>query len=239
LRTLVLGKIGGYGTDTTFRLLADNMPALRELKFSVLHQPPQDGFIELVSRLRSLSLSGCRRPWDSVHDAGGWPLTLPNLEGLTWPADDALDAVAVALLRRAVFLRAAHVSYASALVAIAAGPVADDGDPNLCAPLSSVRALTLTEVVDDATSLATTLAASSRVSALTLQWGGTAPELCDLLRAVASAAPSGAEEAAPGYRVRRVDLKLDCDVAVFESQAAEECILALFPRTRSFHIHPP
>jgi hypothetical protein len=97
---------------------------LRDLEFHIVGQPSQGGFIELASRLRSLFLRAVSRPWDSVHYASEWPLTLPNLEELRWWADDGVDAVALAILRRAVSLRAADVSHASALAAIAAGPVA-------------------------------------------------------------------------------------------------------------------
>jgi hypothetical protein len=237
LRTLVLSKISGDGTDTTFRLLADNVPELCELEFSVLDQLSQDGFIEVVSRLRSLSLSGIRRPWDLVHDAGEWPRTLPKLEELSWSAGQGADAVAVALLRRAVPLRAAHVTHASALAAIAAGPVASDGgrvgDPTMHAPLSTVQTLTLAAVVNDAESLATTLAASPRVSALKLQWGGTAPsELWDLLREVSSAAPPGEESAAGRRGVRRVHLEVSRTIPGFDPEAAARCVHALFPQAR-------
>jgi hypothetical protein len=92
----------------------------------------------------------------------------------------------------------------------------------MCAPLSNVQALTLAEVANDPVSLAATLAASPFASVIQLQWSGTAHELWDLLSAVA---PPGDEEEAGGWpRVRRINLKLDCDVAVFDSEAAEECV---------------
>jgi hypothetical protein len=146
LRTLVLGTIDrGRGMDVTFRLLADNMPALRELHFYISRQPSQDGFIELVSRLQSLSLIARGQPWDVVHDASAWPLMLPNLKELMWStgAENA-DPVAVAVLRRAVSLRAADVSHASALAAIAAGShaIAVDCNVDPCmhyAPLANLQ----------------------------------------------------------------------------------------------------
>jgi hypothetical protein len=101
------------------------------------------------------------------------------------------------------------------------------------APLSTVQTLTLAAVVNDAESLATTLAASPRVSALKLQWGGTAPsELWDLLREVSSAAPPG-EESAAGWRgVRRVHLEVSRTIAGFDPEAAARCVHALFPQAR-------
>jgi hypothetical protein len=51
LHTLKLTDLTPSGTNnTTFRLFADTMPALRELEFFILDQPPsQDGFIDLLS----------------------------------------------------------------------------------------------------------------------------------------------------------------------------------------------
>jgi hypothetical protein len=59
LHTLQLNDLVGTGANNTmFRLLADNMPVLRELKFFTPGAPPsQDGFIELVARLRYLTLN--------------------------------------------------------------------------------------------------------------------------------------------------------------------------------------
>jgi voltage-gated potassium channel Kch len=237
LHTLVLGKIDGDGTDTTFRLLADNMPALRDLEFFILDQPSQDGFIELVSRLRSLSLRACSRPWDSVHHTDVWPLTLPNLEELLWWADGGVDAVAVAVLRRAVSLRAADVSHASALAAIAAaaGPVTglgSNGDPHIFAPLSNVHRLALTAIVDDPAGLVTTLAAPSRVSAVRLRWSGYTSELWDFLRAVASVSPPGDAAAEARRRVRRVYFEVGHAMAAPDPEVAARCVRALFPRVR-------
>jgi hypothetical protein len=227
LHTLNLTDVGGDDTDTTFRLLADNMPALRELQLYVFGEPSQDGFIELVSRLRSLTLYANGSPWDSVKNASAWPLTLPSLRELLWWSGDGVDAVAVAVLRRGVSLRAIHVSHASALAAIASGPV------GMHAPLSNVRALTLAAVANDPVSLATTLAASPRASAIKLRWRNSAPGLWDLLHAVASAA-SG-EEAAGRRRVRRVRLDVDeVDelLTAPEPEAAARCLRALFPHAR-------
>jgi hypothetical protein len=220
-----------------FRLLADNMPALRELEFFTPGPPPsQDGFIELVSRLRSLTLNtGC--PWDCVSDAGAWPRTLPTLEELVWLAGEGADAVAVALLRRAVSLRAVHVSHASALAVIAAGPVAsvnNVGDPRAHAPLSNVQRLTLVAVATDAASLATTLAASPFASLIQLQWSTSAPLLSQVLELLpAAASASSGEKGGPGWRrVRRVRL----DMAYFSVAPnivdAARCVRTLFPRAR-------
>jgi hypothetical protein len=173
LHTLKLTQVRPDATAATFRLLADNMTALRKLEYLTLgQQPSQDGFIELVSRLRSLTVLA-KESWASVSDPDAWPLTLPNLEEVEWCTDDGVDPVAVAVVRRAVALRAAHVSHASALAAIAAGPVAgvgSTGDPRTYAPLAkyaplaNVQPLTLSAVATDAASLSTTLAATPRVS---------------------------------------------------------------------------
>jgi hypothetical protein len=245
LHSLVLRHIGGDGTDVTFRLLADNMPALRELEFYARHQPSQDGFIELVSRLRSLFVRARLHPWDSVHYASAWPLTLPNLETLRWWGDgnDVDDAVAVAILRRAVGLRAADVSHASALAAIAAGPVASIDScggaiipplPScMSAPLSNVKTLTLTAVANDPVSLAATRAASPRVSALTLRWNGTAPRLWSLLRTTAAASAVSGADGTRWHRVRRVDFDVDSSVIIAApNPEAPQCVRALFPRAR-------
>jgi hypothetical protein len=228
LHTLALSQVG---RDITFRLLADNMPALRELEFHIEGEPSQDGFIELVSRLRSLSLRAGRRPWDSVERARAWPLVLPNLELLLWWADGMADAVAVAVLRRAVSLRAVDVSHASALAAIAAGPVAavDIGDPCVFAPLANVQTLTLHAVDTDAASLATALAAAPRASTMQLRWSRFGHRLWDFLRAVASAVPPDAGL----HRVRRVRLQaIFCDRHKPDPKVAAPCIRVLFPRAR-------
>jgi hypothetical protein len=234
LHTLKLTDMDDGDTDATFRLLADNMPALRELDFFILDQFSQDGFIEVVSRLRSLTL-GNGSPWGSVHDPGAWPLTLPNLEELVWWVDDGMDAViAVAILRRAVSLRAVQVSHASAVAAIAAGPVGGVGDPGICAPLSNVQTLTLTGAANDAAGLAKIVAASPRASAVRLRWTGSAPELpwlWDLFHAAASAAPG--EGAAGWRRVRRVRLEMDPSRwTTPDPTEAARCVRALFPRAR-------
>jgi hypothetical protein len=235
LHTLKLNDLIGSGTpSTTFRLLADNMPALRELEIFTPGEPPsQDGFIELVSRLRSLTLSK-GGPYASVTHQCAWPATLPNLEELLWCAGDGVDAVAVAVLRRAVSLRAVNVSHASALATIAMGPVVDvgDGDTGMSAPLSHVRTLTLYAVETDPASLSKTVAASPRASVVQLQWSGSAllSQLWDLLRAVASAA-SG-EVGAGWCRVRRVRLDMAYFSAPPDPEEAGRCVRALFPRVR-------
>jgi hypothetical protein len=233
LHSLNLTDLGDGGTDTTFRLLADNMPALRELEFIILGQFSQDGFIELVSRLRSLTLNnGC--PWASVTDPGAWPLTLPKLEELVWSGGDGVDTLAVAVVRRAVSLRAAHVSHASAVAAIAAGSVASvgDGDLGTCTPLANVRTLTLTGVANDVASFSKVMAASPRATTVRLRWTGSAPELpwlWDLFHAAASV--FSGEDAAGWRRVRRVCLKMDYPAAPEPTEAAR-CVRALFPRAR-------
>jgi hypothetical protein len=243
LRTLKLNEIRGHGTDTdsdsdkdtdgTFRLLADNMPALRELEFHIEGEPSQDGFIELVSRLRSLSLRADRRPWGSVQHASAWPLALPNLEELLWWADGVkVDAVAVAVLRRAVALRAAHVPHASALAAVSAGAVSGvgDGDPCIFAPLANIQSLALIDVANDPASLHKILTAAPHASTIRLRWG-YCHRLWDLLRAVASAASD--REKAGRRRVRRVRIEVNfCDEQRPDPEAAARCIRALFPRSR-------
>jgi hypothetical protein len=89
-----------------------------------------------------------------------------------WCTGDQVDAVAVAVLRRAVSLRAVNVSHATVLAAIAAGPVADVGDGGLCvyAPLAKLQTMTLNAVATDAVSLCKTLDASPHVSAVSLRW---------------------------------------------------------------------
>jgi hypothetical protein len=242
LRTLKLKEIRGDGTDTTFRLLADNMTALRELELFTLGQPSQDGFIELVSRLRSLSLRARSRPWDAVRDASAWPLTLPNLQELTWlPSFGTANAVAVAILRRALSLRAAHVSHASALAAVEEGPVASvhsNGDatvplspPSMQTPLSNIQTLTVAAVTVDPASLVKILTASPRLAAVRLQWDGAAPGFWGLLHAAASAAALGEEEGARWRRVRRVGLDVYFSAAMNPTEAAR-CVCALFPRAR-------
>jgi hypothetical protein len=53
LHTLKLVHMSGSdGTDASFRLLADKMPALRDLEVCIRRQLSPDGFIELVPRLR-------------------------------------------------------------------------------------------------------------------------------------------------------------------------------------------
>jgi hypothetical protein len=233
LQTLKLNEIRGGGTDTTFRVLADSMPALRELELFIRGQPSQDGFIELVSRLRSLNVYASVSPWDLLHDDGAWPLTLPNLEELTWVASFGAGTVAVAILRRAVSLRAAHVLHAIALAATAAGPVASVATgitPHVSqctrAPLSNVKSLTIAAVVDDPTSLVKILAASPRASAVRLRWDGSGPGLLGLLHAAASAASTSA-----GWRrVRRVHI--DVYFIVRPHPEVARCVRALFPRAR-------
>jgi hypothetical protein len=239
LRTLVLGPIDGNGKETTFRLLADNMPALRELHVHVLRQPSQDGFIELVSRLRSLSLTARGRPWDAVHDESAWPLTLPDLNELLWSTGKKVDAVAVAVLRRAVLLRAVDVSHASALAAIATGPpvVAVDRIVDPCmyyAPLVNLQTLTLYSVINDPLSLSKSLAASPRAATVQLRWDGTGCGQWDLLRAVVSlAAPQDEEAAGRCMRVRRVRLEVGFVLDQLPpAAAAVRCVRALFPRAR-------
>jgi hypothetical protein len=237
LHTLKLSDLIGNGTDTTFRLLADNMPALRELEFFTPGHPPlQDGFVELVSRLRSLTLKS-GRPYAYVRDRGAWPLSLPNLQELLWCAGYGADAVAVAVLRRAVSLRAVHVSHASALAAIAAGPTAgadSSGHPSSYPPLSHVQTLTLIAVATDAASLTTIVAASPRASVVQLRWSGSAPvpsQVLNILLAAASA--SSGEKGGVGWRrVRRVRLDMDYYSAAPDIQEAARCVLALFPRAR-------
>jgi hypothetical protein len=214
------------------------MPALREFDFLTLGQPPsQDGFIELVSRLRCLTFCARSGSWASVSDPGAWPLTLPNLEELEWCTDDGPDAVAVAVLRRAVSLRAVRVSHASLLAAIDAGPVpaVGNGNPHAYAPLATVQALRLYAVATDAASLSKTLAASPRASAVQLRWNQSASgrlQLLDLFHAAASM-PSGDEVAAAECRrVRRVRLDVDFNVVSFDAEEAVRCVLALFPRAR-------
>jgi hypothetical protein len=226
-------NVSGHGRSTTFRLLADHMPALRELEAFIRGQPSQDGFIELVSRLRSLSVYASASPWDSGHNDGAWPLTLPNLEELTWRGDDRAVAVAVAVLRRAVSLRAAHVSHASALAAIAAGPVSGAGScfegSSVYAPLSHVQTLTLAPADNDPVGLFKILKASPCASAVRLRWDGFPPALWDFLHAVASEA-SGEERS--GFRsVRRVRLDVYYS-RVAPSTEAARCVRALFPRAR-------
>jgi hypothetical protein len=234
LHTLTLAELRPGGTDTTFRLLADNMPALREFDFLTLGQPPsQDGFIELVSRLRCLSLQLCQGSWASVSDPGEWPLTLPNLEELEWCAGDGPDVVAVMVLRRALSLRAVHASHASALAAIEMGPVAGVGD-GVCAPLATVQGLKFYAVATDAASLSETVAASPRASAVQLRWNQSASgrlQLRDLFDA-AAASTASVEKGAGWRRVRRVRLDVDFFVFGFEPEAATQCVLALFPRAR-------
>jgi hypothetical protein len=238
---------GGRGIDTTFRLLADNMPVLRKLEFHVEVEPSQDGFMEVVSRLRSLSfdVEPDWRTWDSVGDTGAWPQTLPRLEELTWMASAKVDPFAVAVLRRAVSLRAAVVSHASALAAIAAGPVAgvDSGaavtpplslSPCMYAPpLSNVQTLTLTGIGYDseaAANLVTTPAASLGVSALRLWWFHGAAKLRIMLRALASTASH--ETGVGWFRVRRMRIHVNHREDVPDPEAAARDIRALFPRAR-------
>jgi hypothetical protein len=247
--------------DVTFRLLVDNMPALRELHLYISRQPSQDGFIELVSRLQSLSLIARGQPWDVVRDERACPLTLPNLKELRWSTGgENADPVAVAVLRRAVSLRAADVSHASALAAIAAGShaiavdcnvdpcmhyaplanlqklVAVDRTGDSCmhfAPLAHVQNLTLNAVINDPLSLAEPLAASPRASTVKLRWEGSGHGQWDLLRAVASAAlPSDDSAAGRCMRVRRVRLEVECVLAEPDPEAAVRCVRALFPRAR-------
>jgi hypothetical protein len=238
LRTLVVGIIGDGGDTgpTFFRLLADNMPALRELQLFTFNGPSQDGFIELVSRLRSLSVRTRGRPWNAADDGISWPQTLPSLEELLWCADGGVDAVAVAVLRRAVSLRAADVSHASALAAVAAGPpVVVAVNPSMYhAPLANIRTLALNAIINDPLSLSKSLTTSPRASTVTLRWGGTGLDQWDLLRAVASNAPPGREEegAAEWRRVRRVRLEVDFIMAEPDPEAAVRCVRALFPRVR-------
>jgi hypothetical protein len=233
LHTLKMTAMNDGGTDATFRLLADNMPVLRDLELFILDQFSQDGFIEVVSRLRSLSLT-TGSPWDSVHDPGAWPPTLPNLEALVWWGGDGVDAViAIAVLRRAVSLRAVDVSHASALAAITAGSVAgaDGGERCVSAPLANVQTLTLTGAANDAAGLAKIVAALPRASAVRLRWTGSAPELPRLWDLFPAAAASG-EEGAGWRRVRRVRLEVDSGIAAPDPKAVARCVRALFPRAR-------
>jgi hypothetical protein len=242
LHTLKLTELDDDGTNTTcrlFRLLADNMPALRDLDFSdLLYCFEQDGFIELVSRLRSLSLTqGC--PWAAVRNLAAWPLTLPNLEELVyWTYDGGeREAVAVEILRRAVSLRAADVSHVSALAAIAAGPVAGLGGEDAAAlpsslrmhaPLSNVRRLALNVRDDDAARLDTTLSASPRATVVRLRT--SLRQTRDFFHAAASAA-SG-EGGAGWCSVRRVRLDLNFSNIASDPNEAARRVRAVFPRAR-------
>jgi hypothetical protein len=157
---------------------------------------------------------------------------LPNLEKLLWYAD---DAVAVAVLRRAVSLRAVDVSHASARAAVAAGPVADIGSSgNPCtffAPFANVQMLALYAVGKDAASLSKTLAAAPHASTIELDWGPFGPRPWDVLRTVASAA-SG-ENLAGRCRVRRVRIGGSCRAEYRpDPDEAARCIRAVFPRAR-------
>jgi hypothetical protein len=242
LHTLKLCDMDDDGTNTThrlFRLLADHMPALRDLHFDVFaDRLDQNGFIEVVSRLRSLTLSnGC--PWASVRDPAAWPLTLPNLEELLWWGFDAVNEVAIAVLRRAVSLRAVDVSHASALAAVAAGSLASEdaaalpSSLRMHAPLSKVQRLVLCVGGDDIASFATTLAASPRASAVQLWWRGPAVEqsrLWDLFYAAASAALG--EGGAEWRSVRKVCLDLDSSIIAPDPNEAARRVRALFPRAR-------
>jgi hypothetical protein len=153
-----------------------------------------------------------------------------------WCADGGVDAIATEVLRRAVSLRAADVSHASALAAVAAGPpaVAVDRSGDSCvyyAPLANVQTLTLNAVINDPLSLSKSLAASPRASTVQLRWDGTGLDQWDLLRAVASEV-SGEDGTAEWRRVRRVRLEVDFVPAEPDPEAATRCVCALFPQAR-------
>jgi hypothetical protein len=151
---------------------------------------------------------------------------------MVWCTGDKVDAVAVAVLRRAVSLRAVNVSHASALAAIEAGPVADVGDGGLCmcAPLANLQTMTLNAVATDAASLCKTLDASPHVSTVSLRWSDLS-QPWDLLHAAASATST---EAVTGRRrVRRVRLvDVNLYAIAFDPDQPARSVLALFPRAR-------
>jgi hypothetical protein len=209
-----------------FQMVADCMPALRVLCVCVDQGDSHDGFIDVVSRLRSLEVRMFL--WASLK-VTDWPVAFPSLEELVWKPGNGGDLVAAAeILSRAPSLRSVSVPHTAALSAVQKRSVVRDDIPP---PLPHVRALTLTDVAKGGAALAQILAAAPAVTSLTLRCASD-----DMLWRALDAAWALAKRA-PGEgvssRVRR--LRLDTDRDRYDAETRRELagrVVRLFPRVR-------
>jgi hypothetical protein len=214
--------------SVTFRELTDHMPALRVLCVHMSQPAAHDGFVDVVSRLRSLEVHAYFLASLQVTD---WPPAFPSLEELVWRSGKEERVLAAEILRRAPSLRSVSVPHAAALSA-----VQDEGYPARTfdvppALLLLVRALTLTDVAEGGAALAQILAAAPAVTSLTLRCASD-----DMLWRALDAAWALAKRA-PGEgvssRVRR--LRLDTDRDGYDAETRRELagrVVRLFPRVR-------
>jgi hypothetical protein len=210
----------------TFRMLAEHMPALRALCVHVDRADLHDGFIDVVSRLRSLEVR--MYMWASLK-VTNWPAALPNLEALVWNLGNGEDLVVAAeILRRAPSLRSASVPHAAALSAVQKGSLVHAAD---VPPLLHVRALTLTDVAEGGAALAPIVAAAPAVTSLRLRCASVDTLWRALDAAVALA--KGVSGKGMSSRVRRLRLDTDRDGYTTETrrQLADR-VVRLFPRVR-------
>jgi hypothetical protein len=205
-------------------MLAGYMPALRVLCVYMSQHVDHDGFIDVVSRLRTLRVHAYPRASLKVAD---WPAAFPSLEEFVWRSDREEGVLAAEILRRAPFLRSASVPRAAALSAVQGGSVVHAlGIP----PLLHVRALTLTGVEDGA-ALVQILAAAPAVTSLTLRCGSD-NTLWRALDAALTLVKGASGEGVSG-RVRR--LRLDTDRKNGDEETRRQlagCVVRLFPRVR-------
>jgi hypothetical protein len=211
----------------TFRMLAEHMPALRVLCMYMNQHVAHDGFVDVVSRLRSLEMHLYFVASWCVTD---WPATFPYLEELVWKSGKEEDmGAAVEIISRAPSLRSASVPHVAALAAVQEGSLGCiDVPPAL---LLHVRALTLTDVAEDGAALVQILAAAPAVSSLTLRCASDDT----LWRALdaALALVEGASGDGVSSRVRR--LRLDTDRRGFDDETRRHVadrVVRLFPRLR-------
>jgi hypothetical protein len=215
----------------TFRMLADSMPALRVLRVSMSQPVAHDGFIDVVSRLRSLEVHAS--PWASLR-VTDWPAAFPNLEALVWWFGNTEDNVLPAeILRRAPSLRSASVPHVSALSAVRDinSPRCGTVDVSPAPPLLHVRALTLTEVAEDGAALAQIFAAAPAVTSLTLRCASDDT----LWRALDGALAIAERALAEGMSSRVRRLRLDTDRRDYDAESRRQLadrVVRLFPRVR-------
>jgi hypothetical protein len=224
---LTLHTLSVHVPAVTFRMLADHMPALRVLCVYMNQPVAHDGFVDVLSRLRSLEVHVYFVASWSVTD---WPATFPYLEELVWKSGKEEDVgAAVEILSRAPFLRSASVPHVAALTAVQEGSiVCVDVPPAL---LLYVHALTLTEVAEDGAGLAQILAAAPAVTSLTLRCASDDT----LWRALDAAFALAKRESGQGVSSRVRQLRFDTDRRGCEDATRRQLadrIVRLFPRVR-------
>jgi hypothetical protein len=214
-----------HGPSLTFRELADHMPALRILCVHMSQPVAHDGFVDVVSRLRSLEVHAY--PWATLR-VTDWPAAFPNLEELVWRSGKDEAVLAAEILRRAPSLRSATVSHDAALSTVQQGSVVHAfGIP----PLVHVRALTLTDLPEEGAALAKVLAAAPAVTSLTLRCGSDDT----LWRALDAALVRQKAAPAEGISSRVRRLQLDTDRKNGDEETRRQLtgrVVRLFPRVR-------